>query len=126
MQNTAYSNWGSGIGINVDQASGSPIDTTTVVPTASGLTYSVSSIPTLGLRIQLKTPAAAFTQNQPCYNIKTTTGMIPWSSFVSDCWDTTPDGGVFSPSDGISGINFQVAGATEASTWAFCVNSVSF
>jgi hypothetical protein len=120
-QGTAYStNWGAGIGINVSQtALGST--PASVTPTASGLTYSVSSIPTQGLRVVIGNSGA-----DVCHNITTTSGQIPWSDFVTDCWDTVPDGGVYSTSDGIIKVQFQVPAGGTPGSYEFCVNSVSF
>ena len=122
-QGTAYStNWGSGIGINVSQASGSAT-VGAYTPTGTGIAYSISSVPA-NLRIVLGTTGTT----QYCSNVAAgaTTGTVPWSSFVTDCWDTVPDGGTFSTADGLAKVQFQVAAAAAPATYEFCVNSVSF
>jgi hypothetical protein len=116
--------WGAGIGISIDQALFSDLEGV-VVPTSAGLSYAVSNIPMNGLRINLKTPAFPLT-SEPCAQITETTGTIPWNSFSTTCWTEASDAGVFSPSDGITDIQFQVMTTPEESSWDFCVTSLSF
>jgi len=120
-QGTAYAtNWGGGIGINVNQTAAGGA-TASVTPTATGITYSVSAIPTQGLRMVLSNSGP-----DVCAPVTTATGTIPWASFVTDCWDTVPDGGVYQSSDGIVKVQFQVPAVATAGSYSFCVNSISF
>ena len=119
--------WGSGIGIALNQPNGGGGGTAaTVIPTGTGLTYSVSSVPTQGLLIELM-PSGL------CANVAAASGTIPWTRFVANCGDYAPGGdtsqvsvGTFQPSSGISAVQFQVPAVAIAGSYSFCVNSISF
>jgi hypothetical protein len=93
-----------------------------VIPTATGLTYSVSVIPVQGMQIVLTSPGFP----DVCRVLSSRSGTIPWGSFVPNCWEANPDGGVFTASYGITSIRFHVPADTTARPWNFCVDSVSF
>jgi hypothetical protein len=113
--------WGSGMGVNVGQAAASGVNGV-VTPTAAGLSYAISQLPADGLRIELGTAGPSY-----CYQIQADAfGTIPWSSFVTDCWDAVPTGATFSPSIGIADVQFIVPAGAAASSWDFCVQSLSF
>jgi len=115
--------WGSGIGLNVGQPPSLGVNAV-VTPTASGLTYAVNALPANGLRIVLGSA-----KDNVCYQIPQgggPSGTIAWSAFVTDCWDSPPDGLVFSPADGIADVQFVVPATSVPSDWDFCISSLSF
>ena len=127
VQNATYTIYGSGFGFDVSEGVGTGAKPT-ITPTATGLSYSVDSLPTNGLQIVLSSPAFPASAG-PCYLIKpggAATGTILWGSFNTKCYDNPPDGTPFTQASGITGINFQVPATTAASTWNFCVTAISF
>jgi hypothetical protein len=123
-QGTNYSTiWGAGIGINVNQANGASAKSTVTPTSTTGLAYAVSpsTLPTQGLRIVLSGGTVDY-----CAKITTASGTVPWTSFTTDCWDTPPDGGVYSGTGAFSSVEFQVPAVAAAGSFSFCVDSVSF
>lgn len=125
-----YSIYGSGFGVNVNQASGATTSGS-VTPTASGLTWAVSgTIPAGGLQISITAgtgPCAA--ASGCCFRpaAGTMSGMTSWSSFTQACYNPPAEAGAgLSMADGISKINFQGVSGMAASTYDFCVTALSF
>ena len=124
-----YSVYGSGFGINVNQASGASTSGS-VTPTATGLTWAVSgTMPLYGIQISITAgtgPCAA--ASGCCFRPATTatSGTTPWSMFTQACFNPAEAGAGLSGSDQISKINFQAISGTAATTFDFCVTSLAF
>ena len=115
--------WGFGFGLNVGQPPSLGVNAV-VTPSAPGLTYAVNAIPATGLRISLGS-----SRDNVCYLIPpggSPSGTIPWSAFVTNCWDSPPDGAVFVPADGIADVQFVVPATWVPSDWDLCISSLSF
>jgi hypothetical protein len=113
--------YGSAIGVAVN-GNGSA-----VMPSGSALGYALSAIPPYGIQINLNAPNGGFY----CFRIPAdagTSGTVPWRSFNSQCYtDPLPaDAGVFSASNPVIGISFQVNSGPEPASWSFCVTSLSY
>jgi hypothetical protein len=129
-QNTTYSNWGAGFGINVGQTSGSMTNTPYAVKSSSTeLSYALSNVPPAA-RIVITDGAATDGSDDYCYDFQSTdgaTGTIKWTSFNTKCYDTPADGKALSgPPQTLTAIKVQTGGLTSVSTFDFCIDSFSF
>jgi hypothetical protein len=123
-----YSLYGAGFGIGVNTATG-----TALTLASGGLTWAISGsgLPANGIQIGINSASGPCSgTNGCCYRppMSMMTGStIPWSKFVTDCFDTTPDGGTFnSASDGLLQIKFQVISGAATDAYNYCVTSLSY
>jgi hypothetical protein len=121
-----YAAFGGGIGFSLDQPMGAPTGLPFKVPAAStGITYTVSSVPTNGLRIQIDHggPTIEYCAPAPA----TATATLVWSDFNTKCYDTPPDGvALTGPPNDATQIEFQLVTTDTVGTGDFCVVAVSF
>jgi hypothetical protein len=111
------------LGVNVDQAlngtMGAPF-----VATGAGLFFDVvSELPT-GLRVQLTGPNGATDPNERwCAALpQTETGIIPWTTFNTTCWQT---GGLsFIPGTPITAVDVLVPGNPTPTSFDFCLRDL--
>jgi hypothetical protein len=122
--------WGGGIGINLDEAMGSPT-VNTIAVTSAGLSYSLSNLPP-GARISVANcptpiPAGGCAQTSwYCANLTATSGTIPWTTFDNQCWSPGTGTKLTGPPQSLSSIDFNVPSAASTDTpWDFCVTSLS-
>lgn len=121
-----YANWGAAIGFNVGQAAGAAA-IAAVTPTGTGLTWSLTATPAPTLPGGLQISIIGGDGTQYCYRpaMGVTSGMTPWSSFNTLCYNPTPDGGVFVGPDQIEKVQFQAISTAASGAWGFCVATVS-
>jgi hypothetical protein len=123
-----YSIYGGGIGFALNQPMGTSAASPVQAPfaaTGSGISYTVSSLPTNGLRLAIDHGGATI---QYCATLLTASGTVPWASFNTMCYDTPPDGVALTaaPSDAHQ-IEFQMPTVTTATATAdVCIMAVSF
>ena len=115
----SYSTY-AGIGFNLNQPSSGGAATPTIVPQGSGVTIGfTASTGTDQLRAQITDGTTQY-----CYVITGTSPVtIPWSSFNTKCYDTTPDGTAYSKQP-INALQLQVAGGSMAATYSIALTSV--
>jgi hypothetical protein len=130
---TSYASWGAGIGFNIGASvgTGASASPAPYQLTGSGINIQVSSLPANGLRVVVSGPASTTgTVGVTDYcaavptSAATAVAKIPWSAFSTDCWDTTPTGGVLSAAPSTPHINVQAVSGSAASTFNFCVVSL--
>jgi hypothetical protein len=114
-----YLNFGGGIGVNVDQAMGSKT-VSSYTPTGSGIFYTVTGLPTSGLRIQVDNDGVTY-----CAQLTAATGTVPWTDFSIDCFDAPP-GAALTAAPLMSQVEFQVPSVATSATWDFCVTALRF
>jgi hypothetical protein len=116
--------WGAGVNINLNQsmASGSPPNPFTV--TGTGIYYSVSTIPSQGLRLNIGNLSGT-SGTDYCTVLSTPSGTVPWSKFNTSCWDNSGTYLTDAPSGPLH-VAFGVPATAAATPFSFCVDSVSF
>jgi hypothetical protein len=129
---TFSTNWGAGLGFSLNQtqgsgtvASGTP-EAYTIPSTAKGISYSLSNLPTQGMRIILGNANPAGTSGQDyCAILTAKSGTIPWASFSTTCYNST---GTYlsAPPVGPTHIEFEVVADTTVTPFDFCVTELSF
>jgi hypothetical protein len=127
-QNATNSNWGAGIGINVAQTMGSTLTNGTwPVPLAStGIKYNLTTLPTAG-RLVITNGTATDGSDDYCVELTSAGTTIPWTMFNTKCYDTTPDGTALTGAPQmLNSVKFQTGGTMAATTFDFCVTSVTF
>jgi hypothetical protein len=97
---------------------------------SAGLSYTLTALPPGGLQINLLAPsgpcsAAATGNDGCCAEVHSTSGTIPWGSFVYHCYGPPPNAAAFNPSDGLAAINFQSNNSTPG-PWSYCVTSLQY
>jgi hypothetical protein len=130
----SYSYYGGGIGVNLSQPSGSMGLGAPFAATGTGISYAISSFPTVGtggaVRLIIDNGATAGANGADyCAAITTATGMVPWSMFFTQCYNL-PGGdagaGLSGPPTTASHVQFQVASGMTAGSFDFCVTSLKF
>ena len=107
--------WGAGMGFNLDKSS----TPAAVQITGTGMTYALSSLPTQGLRATVTVGTTDY-----CVKLVLTKGTVAWTDFNTACWDnsgTKLSGAPLTPH-----VGFEVTAAATASSFDFCVTTVSF
>lgn len=115
-----FSNTGGGIGVNIDQVMGGVPESYT--PTGRGIFYTVTSLPSTGLRLDV----VGADGTVYCANLTVTSGMVPWATFNTKCYDTPEDGTALTAAPLTSEVEFQAAPNAAAVSWDFCVTALSF
>ena len=122
-----YAAYGGGIGFNLNQALATSATATVAmafVTTGSGISYTVTSVPANGLRVQIDHGGVTY-----CAPASPTalTATVAWTSFNTKCYDAPPDGVALTaaPADATQ-IEFQMVTVATAGTGDFCVTAVSF
>jgi hypothetical protein len=123
-----YSIYGAGFGFQVNQTSnygdaGSPT-------LGASLSWAVSGTPPPSFRIGISAFSGPCSGSSGCcYQTAAgaMSGTIMWNQFVTDCWDgASADGGTFSTSDGLFEIKFQANAGSAATSYDYCVTSISY
>lgn len=123
---TFGTNWGAGIGFNLNQAQGSTTAGAYTVPSnATGITYSLSNLPSQGIRVTIGNTTSSGGTDY-CAILKATSGMVPWSSFNTQCWPGGSGTSLSAPPTGPTHVQFQVESDTAVTPFDFCVTGVSF
>lgn len=121
----SYTIYGGGLGVNLNQpaaTSAVPPPKMTLAATGSGVSYTVTSVPTLGLRIAIDQAGTDY-----CAAVKTASGTVPWAMFNTKCYDATPDGvALAGPPSMATHIQFEVPSGPAPGTFDFCVTAVGF
>jgi hypothetical protein len=111
--------YGAGIGANLGQPlDGGPAGTITVSTT--GLTYTVTSVPSNSLEISIKDS----TDTSYCYITTVASGTVAWASFVEKCTSSVV-GAAFSGT-AITAVSFDARAGATAAPYDFCVTALSF
>jgi hypothetical protein len=120
--NATFTNFGGGIGVNLDQQSAPPSTVNSVsLAGTQGVSYALSNLPP-GARIAVESGGTQF-----CSNLTSASGTVPWGSFNTKCFDSPPDGVALTPASALAtSIQFEVPSATTAQTWSFCVTALTF
>jgi hypothetical protein len=121
-----YTAFGGGIGFNLNQMMATSATPTAISPfaaTGSGISYTVSSLPANGLRIQIDHGGSA---NQYCANVTTASGVIPWANLTLMCYNTPPGAALTGPPSDATQIEFQMVTVASAGTGDFCITAVGF
>jgi hypothetical protein len=122
VQSTAT--WGAGIGVSLNQAmstSAASPPTNSYAVTGSGISYTLSNLPTQGARIIIDNGGMDY-----CAPLASAMGTATWADFNLTCWTPTPAGDLSGAPTTATHINFQVDAATAAAPFDFCVTAVSF
>ena len=126
-----YSDFGGGIGVNVNQDQAVGLDGGASMPepfaaTGTGLSYALTSVPAAGLRVQIYTSDMGPTVPY-CVEATEAIATIPWTMFNTKCQDSPSDGVAPSgaPAD-LTKIEFLVPAVASAESWDFCVTQVGF
>jgi hypothetical protein len=125
-----FANYGSGFGVNVNQASGASTSGS-VMPTATGLTWAVTgTMPAYGIQISITAGTGSCSAASGCCfrpGAAVMSGVTPWSMFTQFCYNSPAEAGAgLQGTDGIAKINFQAITGAAATTYDFCVTSLSF
>jgi len=119
--------WGAGLGANLNQAMATsatspPVGTYAV--TGSGITYTISNLPSQGMRIIIdNSPTGTITDY--CALLSAASGTVKWASFNSKCWDGSGTSLSAAPT-AATHLQFQVTAGPATGPFNFCVNSVAF
>jgi hypothetical protein len=116
-----YSNFGGGIGVNIDQAMGTGTAANSYAPTGAGVTYTLSNLPAAGVRMVIGNGT-----NDYCAPLVSATGTVTWAEFNTKCYDTPPDGLALTSAPPTVHVEFQVPSVAAAQSWDFCVTALSF
>jgi hypothetical protein len=121
-----YTLYGGGIGVNLNQASGTTTKMT-MAATGSGITYALTNLPATPATVRLIVDNAGVDY---CNNITAATGTVTWSEFTPMCYNL-PGGdagaGLAGPPATASHVQFQVnSSATGPGAFNFCVTALSF
>jgi hypothetical protein len=115
--------WGAGLGANLNQAmatsSASP-PVGTYSATGSGIAYTISNLPTQGMRLIIDNSATDY-----CAPLSAASGTVKWASFNSKCWDGSGTSLTGAPT-AATHVQFQVTAGPAAGPFNFCVTAVSF
>jgi hypothetical protein len=123
--------YGSGVGFNLNQAKATGTSTppsSTFTATGLGLSYSLSNLPSQGLRVSIgnaETVAGVTTGTDYCAVLPAASGTLAWAKFNSKCWD---DSGTFlsGPPSNPTHIEFQVPAVAAPTAFDFCIDSIAF
>jgi hypothetical protein len=122
-QNPTFTNFGGGVGVNLNQPSAapSPIDSLSLTGT-TGISYAVSNIPADGLRLSIESGGTSY-----CANLTSVTGTVPWADFNTECFDTPPTGTALTGAPtAATNVEFLVPSSTTTEAWSFCVETLTF
>ncbi len=117
------SNWGVSVGVNATEPAGSGLG-----QSFASITITVAGTPTAGLRAQVHKKGEADSVNY-CVNNFTSGTAMPFTSFVTDCYNGTPAGTKITPADvpSIDKISVQVSsGSTAITVTNLCITGISF
>jgi hypothetical protein len=88
---------------------------------SSGIGYAVSAIPPEGLRLVTDNSGVDY-----CATISSLSGFVYWTSFNTECWDTTNGSWLLGPPTTSHHINFQVPAVSSSYAFNFCVDDVYY
>jgi hypothetical protein len=117
--------WGAGIGVSLNQAMATgmaspPIETYAVPTTDTGISYTVSPLPSQGMRLIIDDNGMDY-----CAVVTVATGTVPWSSFNTACWNNSGTALTGAP-QAATHLQFQVTASTATTPFNLCVTAVSF
>jgi hypothetical protein len=117
-----YAAFGGGVGFNLNQPMASTTAAMPFATTGSGIAYTLSSLPTSGVRVQIDHGGVTY-----CAPATAASGTVAWASFNTKCYDAPPDGVALTgaPADATQ-IEFQMVSTATSVTDDFCVTAVSF
>jgi hypothetical protein len=115
--------WGAGIGLDLNStsAANATAQPYPVSAASSGIYYTVSTIPTQGLRIVTDDAGVDY-----CATISSLGGVIYWTSFNTQCWDPLNGSYLSGPPSSSHHINFQVPAVAVSYPFNFCVGEVLY
>jgi hypothetical protein len=109
-----------GIGFKLNQAMGTDTAVSLLTPTGSGITVSFTG--TLGAGVSLRAEISDGTTRW-CHNLGSSPTTIPYGSFNTKCYDSPPDGSVYSKQP-INELQFLVIGGPVAATYSVWLTGV--
>ncbi len=113
--------YGGAIGVTINQAEGINTTQGTLVPTGTGIAYTIISNGTHDtLRLQIDNNGTEY-----CANVGELSGTVPWSAFNTTCYSSST--GVYLAGAPVaSHIEFEVYSTTVPQNWDFCVTRLGF
>jgi hypothetical protein len=115
--------WGAGMGVNVNQASGTSSPVANYPAAGStGVTYALDSLPP-NTRLVVGDSTTDY-----CVTLNAASGSIPWTNFNSACWDGSGTS-LSGPPASFTSVRFQVASDDVNggfSDFNFCVDRLGF
>jgi hypothetical protein len=113
---------GAGIGVNLNQASGTGTTPMSFSAASSaGVTYALDYLPQ-NTRLVVGDSATDY-----CVNLQSQSGTIPWQSFNSACWGTSGVS-LSGPPANLVSVRFQVVADTaygNNTSFTFCISQLS-
>jgi hypothetical protein len=114
--------WGAGIGVNLNQASGTGTTPMSFSAASSaGVTYALDYLPE-NTRLVVGDSTTDY-----CTNLQSQSGTIPWRSFNSACWGTSGVS-LSGPPANLVSVRFQVVADTaygNNTSFTFCISQLS-
>ncbi len=119
----AYSDYGAGIGVNLNQA-GRSTAPGTFAATGSGITYALSALPPNPVRLIIDNAGQDY-----CTNISATSGNAPWGSFYVQCYNLPAGDAGASLSAApatATHVELQISTVVTPSVFDFCITALGF
>jgi hypothetical protein len=116
--------WGAGMGVNVNQATGTASPAANYAAAGSaGITYALDGLPP-NLRLVVGDSTTDY-----CVILNTASGTVPWAKFNSACWDPASGVALSGPPARFTSVRFQVATDDTYegfADFAFCIDRLAF
>ncbi|HLK41478.1 MAG TPA: hypothetical protein VKU41_32235 [Polyangiaceae bacterium] len=122
VADAAGKTWGAGIGVSLNQAMATSSASPPVgmyAVTGSGLTYTLSNLPTQGARLIIDDGGKDY-----CTALTSASGTAKWADFNSACWNMSGTGLSGAPQTATH-VQFQVTAGPAAGAFDFCVTALS-
>lgn len=113
------------VGFNLAQEMGGAVEDILPENSQGGVYLDIANDGGSPLRVELNGLNAQKDPNEQwCSQFNPTGGVVPWSSFMNQCW--TGDGALYSPTDQpLASIQITVPGSTVLEPFSFCINDIS-
>jgi hypothetical protein len=111
-----------GLGFNINQTGGATTGSP-LAPTGNGLmvSFAETGAASMKFRVQLRDDS---TGTSYCYNATSSPVMIPYSSFNTKCYDTTPDGSPYAKT-AFTSVQILIAGDAAAAAFTMSLTNVT-
>ncbi len=117
----AYTIWGAGFGFSLSPLT-TLTNTTPVQLTGSGVSVTLSSLPTGGATARVQVTVGI---TQYCALMTSASQTIPWASFNTECWQPA-SGTALTGAPNATNIQIEASAGATAGAYDFCVTALSF